>query len=204
MKIETFFTSFLAYTNLDNIDNEKLIAYSYQLKNSTKAATNSNVGAWQSQSLTLVNEEVAKLATTIRYHVEKVAEFWKFKDEKTYISIDNLWININPKSGFNRPHVHPGATFSGVYYIKCKTNGSGIVFQHPATNFQYHINPDTIIDYNEFVSSTARYVPNISDLYIFPAFLVHYVEPNLYDEDRISIAFNASINLKEDNESTKD
>lgn len=195
MKIETFFTSFLAYTNLDNIDNQKLIAYGYGLKDLSVGTINSNVGAWQSDSLDLINYEVAKLADTIKEHVEKVAECWKLKNDKTYVSIDNLWININPKCGFNRPHVHPGATFSGVYYVKCKTNGSGIVFQHPATNFQYHINPDTLIEYNEFVSATARYTPNEGDLYIFPAYLVHYVEPNRSNDDRISIAFNASIKL---------
>lgn len=195
MKIETFFTSFLAYTNLDNIDNQKLIAYGYELKDLSVGTINSNVGAWQSDSLDLINYEVAKLADTIKEHVEKVAECWKLKNDKTYVSIDNLWININPKCGFNRPHVHPGATFSGVYYVKCETNGSGIVFQHPATNFQYHINPDTLIEYNEFVSATARYTPNEGDLYIFPAYLVHYVEPNRSNDDRISIAFNASIKL---------
>ena len=195
MKIETFFTSFLAYTNLDNIDNQKLIAYGYGLKDLSVGTINSNVGAWQSDSLDLINYEVAKLADTIKEHVEKVAECWKLKNDKTYVSIDNLWININPKCGFNRPHVHPGATFSGVYYVKCETNGSGIVFQHPATNFQYHINPDTLIEYNEFVSATARYTPNEGDLYIFPAYLVHYVEPNRSNDDRISIAFNASIKL---------
>ena len=195
MKIETFFTSFLAYTNLDNIDNQKLIAYGYGLKDLSVGTINSNVGAWQSDSLDLINYEVAKLADTIKEHVEKVAECWKLKNDKTYVSIDNLWININPKCGFNRPHVHPGATFSGVYYVKCKTNGSGIVFQHPATNFQYHINPDTLIEYNEFVSATARYTPNEGDLYIFPAYLVHYVEPNRSNDDRISIAFNASRKL---------
>jgi uncharacterized protein (TIGR02466 family) len=195
MKIETFFTSFLAYTNLDNIDNQKLIAYGYELKDLSDGTINSNVGAWQSDSLDLINYEVAKLADTIKEHVEKVAECWKLKNDKTYVSIDNLWININPKCGFNRPHVHPGATFSGVYYVKCETNGSGIVFQHPATNFQYHINPDTLIEYNQFVSATARYTPNEGDLYIFPAYLVHYVEPNRSNDDRISIAFNASIKL---------
>jgi uncharacterized protein (TIGR02466 family) len=195
MKIETFFTSFLAYTNLDNINNQKLIAYGYELKDLSVGTINSNVGAWQSDSLDLINYEVAKLADIIKEHVEKVAECWKLKNDKTYVSIDNLWININPKCGFNRPHVHPGATFSGVYYVKCETNGSGIVFQHPATNFQYHINPDTLIEYNEFVSATARYTPNEGDLYIFPAYLVHYVEPNRSNDDRISIAFNASIKL---------
>lgn len=195
MKIETFFTSFLAYTNLDNINNQKLIAYGYELKDLSVGTINSNVGAWQSDSLDLINYEVAKLADTIKEHVEKVAECWKLKNDKTYVSIDNLWININPKCGFNRPHVHPGATFSGVYYVKCETNESSIVFQHPATNFQYHINPDTLIEYNEFVSATARYTPNEGDLYIFPAYLVHYVEPNRSNDDRISIAFNASIKL---------
>lgn len=197
MKIETFFTSFLASTNLDNIDNQELIKYSYGLKESSSGTVKSNVGGWQSDPLSIPNQEVARLVETIREQVEKVATCWKLKHDKTHISIDNIWININPKCGFNRPHVHPGSTFSGVYYAKCQTDGSSIVFQHPATNFQYHINPDTVVDWNDFVSATIRYTPNEGDLLIFPAFLVHYVEPNWHDEDRISIAFNASIKLND-------
>ncbi len=197
MKIETFFTSFLASTNLTNIDNRELVRYSYQLKENSAGVIKSNVQGWQSEPLTVPNNEIAKLVETIREHVEKVAECWKLKHDKTSAVVENLWININPKCGFNRPHVHPGATFSGVYYPKCKSDSSSIVFMHPASNFQYHINPDLIIDWNDFSSASIRYTPNEGDLLIFPAFLVHYVEPNWDDDDRISIAFNASIKLNE-------
>ena len=27
------------------------------------------------------------------------------------------WMNINPPGGFNAPHTHPGAHWSGVYYV---------------------------------------------------------------------------------------
>ena len=32
--------------------------------------------------------------------------------------IGNMWANINPPGGYNRPHIHPNSHFSGVYYIK--------------------------------------------------------------------------------------
>ena len=194
MKIETFFTSFLASTNLTDIDNQELIRYSYQLKDQSTGVLKSNAGGWQSESLVIPNTEIAKLVETIQGRIEQVADCWKLKNKNSVVSLENIWININSKTAFNRPHVHPKSTFSGSYYIKCsEQEGGAIVFLHPAINFQYHIDPDTVEDWNDFTSGNIRHSPKEGDLLIFPAYLSHYVEPNLLDEDRISIAFNASI-----------
>ena len=45
--------------------------------------------------------------------------------------IGNMWANINPPGGYNRPHLHPNSHFSGVYYIKAPENSGQIVFNEP-------------------------------------------------------------------------
>ena len=38
--------------------------------------------------------------------------------KNTEPTCDNMWANINYKYSHNKNHVHPGAQWSGVYYIK--------------------------------------------------------------------------------------
>ena len=45
--------------------------------------------------------------------------------------IGNMWANINPPGGYNRPHIHPNSHFSGVYYIKATKDSGDIVFNDP-------------------------------------------------------------------------
>jgi hypothetical protein len=51
---------------------------------------------------------------------------------------------------------------------------------------------------NNFTSSFWSYGPVAGDLIIFPAYLSHFVESNMSVEDRISIAFNTSLQLNHD------
>lgn len=194
MKIETIFTSFVATANLSNIDNEELIKYSYMCRDTSTGVIKSNAFGWQSEPLTIPNVEIGRLVELIHYNLSLVADCWKLKDDKTNVSLDNIWININSKSAFNRPHVHPKSLFSGTYYVKTpEQEGGAIVFVHPAVNFQYHLDANLVNDWNDFTSATWRVYPKAGDLLIFPSYLVHYVEPNTVEEDRISIAFNAGL-----------
>ena len=50
--------------------------------------------------------------------------------------IGNMWANINPPGGYNRPHIHPNSLFSGVYYVKTPPNCGKIVFTDPRPGVQ--------------------------------------------------------------------
>jgi len=104
-----------------------------------------------------------------------------------------MWFNVNPKSGFNIPHVH-GGIVSGVYYVASKENSGNIVFKNPASNIVYHCEADFVNSYNEVNSSSWCFSPKPGLLLLFPSWLEHYVHPNLNDEDRISISFNVVVN----------
>jgi hypothetical protein len=64
---------------------------------------------------------------------------------------------------------------------------------HPVAAQQYVMDPDIIDQYNKFTSTDMSVVPSPGKLVLFPSWLVHYVENNLDDTDRISIAFNIEI-----------
>ena len=53
------------------------------------------------------------------------------------------------------------------------------------------------IDRTPFNNDRFFYEPKRGRILLFPSYLGHEVEPNITDEDRISIAFNASFYAEE-------
>mgnify|MGYP006094162033 CR=1 FL=1 len=91
--------------------------------------------------------------------------------------INEMWVNISTFGDFNHPHNHSidnnQNSLSGVLYLKTPLNCGNIQFQNPLN-----------------LSSSTTFLPKEKSMLIFPKILFHYVEPNLSQEDRISIAFN--------------
>jgi uncharacterized protein (TIGR02466 family) len=102
------------------------------------------------------------------------------------------WMNANPPGGFNAPHTHPGAQWSGVYYVsqpEVETGSSGMIeFLDPRSDLPNW----RILDAKPF-RPKRRIRPNAGEIVIFPSYLVHWVYPNESEEERVTIAFNATF-----------
>jgi uncharacterized protein (TIGR02466 family) len=103
-----------------------------------------------------------------------------------------LWANVNEAGDYNRSHTHPGATWSGVYYVDAgdeppETSETGtLVLHHPNLAAAGWFFPD--------VTPQAHYVrPRAGLMLLFPAYLAHEVRPYTGQRPRISVAFNAKI-----------
>ena len=105
--------------------------------------------------------------------------------------IGNMWANINPPGGYNRPHIHPNSHFSGVYYIKAPQNSGDIVFNDPRSG-AHMIMPERIKDSKppSHLWREVRINPLEGRLIMFPSWLWHCVEPNGSNDIRISVSFN--------------
>jgi uncharacterized protein (TIGR02466 family) len=193
MIIQEYFPAVIMADLLPTINTYELEKYAYSLKQLDTGRTVTNYGGWQSKDLS--NHEVIKpLIEEIIKHVLIMHEIHSIK-KKYDVFLDNIWININSKGAFNRPHVHNDDLFSGVFYVKTPEKCGNIVFSHPAQNQQYHFRSDLpIVDEWTNKNSGLMYqYPQVGKLVLFPSWLLHYVEPNLSDEDRISIAFNTKL-----------
>ena len=190
--IQSIFSSVLITDIVTSIDNEELKKYAMKLRDEGTGVIKSNFLGWQSDTLSVPNEQITMLVDSIVQRVSELKSRLGFKDD-VKIYLNNLWININQKSSFNRPHVHPGATLSGTYYVDCNINSGNLVFKHPSMGHQYSLKDESIIDFTEFNAATWTVLPEIGKLIIFPSWLEHYVEPNVSDQERISIAFNIEI-----------
>ena len=172
-----------------NLDNKIMKDYCFDLHKKDKGRNISNQGGWQSNDLMGKHEPLMKMIQEITNHSNIFANNIELK---TPVKIDNCWININGYRDFNREHNHPYSILSGVYYLNTPKNCGNIFFKHPCNDyFNYDWNNKSIVNKNEYTSPEWWLPSEQGNLYIFPSWLTHYVQPNLNKkEKRISFSFN--------------
>lgn len=110
------------------------------------------------------------------------------------------WANVNRRGDYHDPHNHPHAYLSGTYYVAVPAAGGARPDNRP------DVRPGAISFYDPrgFANMTAirgdrqieaefTHRPEAGDILLWPAFLMHFVHPNLSDEKRVSISFNATL-----------
>ena len=153
----------------------------------------SNIGGYQTSNLDY--NKYKFLFDEIFPHTEQYLKIFNYKSHVT-LHLENFWINVNRYRDFNILHHHlaPGSTdfLNGVLYLKTPQNCGNIIFEHPfgfidSFYATQHIEP------NKYIQQSVNQVPEEKLLLIIPSYLKHFVEPNMSQEDRISLAFNMSI-----------
>jgi uncharacterized protein (TIGR02466 family) len=123
-------------------------------------------------------------------YVRERACYHKEKVNVVSMRLDEVWINIMGPGDFNPPHNHVGGDVSFVLYLQIpellkeeyehnKRNNAG-----PGTIEFYYGQPDS------WVTSGHVIFPEEGDLLIFPAQLIHFVQPYKTAGERISVAGN--------------
>jgi len=102
----------------------------------------------------------------------------------------NMWANINPPGGYNRPHIHPNSHFSGVYYIKAPKNSGNIVFNEPKPGAHMVMPRRKPGKPPSHLWKEVHVDPLEGRIIMFPSWLWHCVEPNESNDIRISVSFN--------------
>ena len=181
-----------------NIANLKHFCEKTQKKDIGRIASNS--GGYQSNNLSLDKSPLSPLIKEIETNANVFAQ--QFLNKKVIQKIDSIWMNTNSYKDSNRVHSHPGSSISGVYYVKAPSNAGNIIFQHPAfETLGYYYNSMSALpgevnepeEYNQFNTSSVSSPVAENTLYLFPSWLMHYVESNTNKtEERISISFNIS------------
>ena len=102
------------------------------------------------------------------------------------------WMNVNPPGGFNAPHTHPGAHWSGVYYVSqpaVEEGTSGMIeFLDPRSDL-----PNWRLLKAPPFRLKKKIRPAAGEIVLFPSYLVHWVYPNETGDERVSVAFNATF-----------
>ena len=104
--------------------------------------------------------------------------------------LGNMWANINYPGGYNRPHLHPNALFSGVYWVKTPMKSGNLMLYDPRPGV-HHVMPNrkkTVLPPSLW--REIHYEPVAGRIIMFPSWLWHEVRPNESNDTRISVSFN--------------
>lgn len=201
MLINTFSTPIQVTEHEHSITNIQLIKLAYQLKQNPNNKRSLHLG-WVSKIFQLEDNILFKQFFDDKLNqINNFVSLYQLLNSYT-IKCDGIWFNINPQYAYNFTHTHSDCDFSAVYYLqipKVKHNtdhdaGNKIVFDNPNPVQMNHKFFQNIMNYNEINSNTWGIEPKENILIMFPSYLPHRVNQNLSEQDRISIAFNFSVN----------
>jgi uncharacterized protein (TIGR02466 family) len=99
------------------------------------------------------------------------------------------WCNVNDPDSENFMHSHPGKIISGVIYFQAEETGCLEFVSH---NYLYKLsNPAWPFH------GTSVYEPKDGDMLLFPSYLLHRIQRNTSNKQRINMAFDAMFLDKE-------
>lgn len=191
-----FATPLLRYRVSDHETlNAALLAEGARMREEDEGLSKSNRGGWHSAGNLFEHEADCfrhlrdVVETSVMEATRKIAA--KVDPETLRLKLF-AWMNANPRGGYNAPHTHPGAHWSGVYYVsqpEVDTGSSGMIeFIAPRSDLSHW----RLLQAPAF-SLKRNFRPAVGELVLFPSYLVHWVYPNEIDEDRVTIAFNATF-----------
>ncbi|MAS47950.1 MAG: hypothetical protein CL557_11115 [Alphaproteobacteria bacterium] len=119
---------------------------------------------------------LAELAT----HLQDYCKYLNFNGN---CKVTESWFSLFKKGNYGHLHHHGSADISGVYYFKTNGEDGNLFFDSPNP----HLGTSTV-----FYGMTPRHEikPIQGQLLLFPGWLMHGIQTNTTDEDRVSLSFN--------------
>ena len=183
---EEFFPTII-YAKDIQLNNQELAQHIINWSHQDKGIKKTNVNGWHSQTEMHTKPEYKSLLDELFIFMK---EIWKEEWLDREPVLGNMWANINPPGGYNRPHVHPNTLFSGVYYIKTPPNCGKLICNDPRPGIQTIMPVRIKGTPPKHLWREVHLEPKEGRIVIFPAWVWHCVEPNQSNDIRISVSFN--------------
>jgi uncharacterized protein (TIGR02466 family) len=184
--------------HIPDIDNSLLLDYAYseyeksgkQMRRYHSDTEQKKHTNWSSEDLNLdLFPELDKLYCELHSLAEDALQEFSPR-ESLRLFAGPTWFNINPKGTSVAPHQHPGCVLAGVYYIQANGNSANLRFMTPDRVTSWMYTPHYYATRTKYTSPLHTVTPANSKFVMFPGNLMHYVDSNEEEEDRVSIAFN--------------
>jgi|TARA_R100001530_G_scaffold27989_1_gene22246 uncharacterized protein (TIGR02466 family) len=155
--------------------------------NQDKGVLRTNVKGWHSTTNMHTKPEYARLVKALHEAQDKIY-IEEHYDSEPFLG--NMWANVNPPGGMNRAHQHPNSLWAGVYYVKAPKNCGHLKIDDPRSSaamsrpiLKEKQHPMRLFRETQYKPITGRCI-------MFPAWLMHSVDPNESNDLRISVSFN--------------
>lgn len=173
------------YSNLSEEKDKLLTAVEEYKEENPQTTQGNNFNGYESPGFLHEKTDLEGLLTYICEFAGKAAAEIDLVRSKVFIS--STWVNYNGKNSFIAPHAH-NDVFSGVFYLSAPEGSGKLCIQNPAINHSWG-GKRLIANKNEFTADTLKVEPIEGQVYMWPSYIQHYVEPGENEEDRISISF---------------
>ena len=107
----------------------------------------------------------------------------------------SYWIMINSPNTYNCSHTHPNSHLSGVFWIQASEKSGDLKFINPS-NFQAYVELHSYVEPFKVDTNTYeayKYNPTEGKMVTFSSHVVHEVENNESNEDRIAVSYNITL-----------
>ncbi|MFD3191430.1 TIGR02466 family protein [Sedimentitalea sp. HM32M-2] len=203
LRRDDYFPTLVYSTMLHDAEdmNKEILAAIYDERDKdSKGIERSNyrsLGGWHSHNNLHKDAKFSRLTRRIHAILAGINSNLGY-DPARHLRVTTMWSITNPPLSSNRAHIHPGALWSGVYYVQAPEGAGAIDFTDPRVV--------TIMNSPSFIPNKRRKTecwtkvkvkPVAGKMLFFPSWLYHSVDPNLAEGDgkeaeRIIISFNIS------------
>ena len=171
---------------IKGVDNDAIKEYCYHLKDNTEGVTISNRGGWHSKEILeplpdALNELFSNFLGFVNDYCAQITGL-------NNLMLGNFWVNINQKYDYNRTHDHQNSILSAVYYVDAEGDDIGNFVAERDDTAEFFLG--SYKNVSGFTGTSFSITPFTGFAFIMPSWILHSVEQNLTDRDRISIAFN--------------
>ena len=171
---------------IKGVDNDAIKKYVYNLRDTTEGVVISNRGGWHSKDiLEPIPEALENLFSDFQSFVNQYCAQITGLNQ---LKIGNFWFNINSKYDYNRTHDHQNSILSAVYYIDAEGDNIGSFVAERDDSAEFFLG--TYKNISPFTSASFSIIPLTGFAFIMPSWVLHSVEQNFEDRDRISLAVN--------------
>lgn len=188
----------------ESMNKEILGAINQERERDAKGIERSNfrsLGGWHSHNNLHKDKRFDRLTERVHKMAAGLSDNLGYSKGR-HLEVTTMWSISNPPGSSNRAHIHPGALWSGVYYVQAPEGAGQIEFTDPRT-----VN---LMSYASYIPNTKRKTecwtkvkikPIAGKMLMFPSWLYHSVEPNLSningrDGERVIISFNINQKVK--------
>lgn len=99
------------------------------------------------------------------------------------------WVALTRAGDYQAPHVHGGATLSGIYYVEVPN----VPEPQGCIDLLSPLEQQEMTFLKRYSKTHCRVSPKAGDLLIFPAYCKHFVHPFTGTAERIAVVFNATV-----------